>query len=161
MEDLEIVPSEIMAYAVGQKRKAGIKIRNTFFGIAGGFLLYSIWGLAEKEVALFFVMLAMAAFFLLLAVTFRRRIPKKEEIDAIATVADKMETGIEPSDCRYLFFVKEQKWGIYDYKFRRVLLPAQYDSICWEKKGRIAIGKSGDKAWRVDVKNAENRVEVA
>jgi len=161
-KDLELVPVTIMQITFAKKRKGLISIRNMLiFGVVA-FVGFTIWlFIGAGDTIAWLLTLIVAGFLFWESMWFNRHIPKETDIEDLSSVADKMETGLKPSHGRYLFFVKEEKWGVYDCVNFRVVVPAQYDSVFWKKKGKRLIATEGSKNYLIHVGKWNEKEECA
>ena len=155
----EIVSAEIMQWSMAKKRKSFISVRNALiFGVLA-FIGYSIW-LMTSESSAWIVTLFFAVFLFLLVRFFIKLIPSTKDINELPALVDKMETSLAPSHRRYLFFVKDEKWGVYDYQRYCVVVPAQYDSVSWKTKGDCFVATEGSKSFLIYVGKWNEKKEI-
>lgn len=144
----ETVPSEVLVVAMNMRRKSLVKMRNVFiFGVVA-FIGYSIWAYSKDAAEIVPMLLFMAVFLAVGAWLINRVAPGEKEIEALPGIADRIETGSAPSHKRFLFFEKDGKWGVYDYRKYRVVLPAKYDSIDWYAMGTtVRVSENGQMSF--------------
>ncbi len=159
--DLELVPITLFAYTEAQRRKGMITLRNSFFGVAVVLFGYGVvLFLKAGSDSPWFLTMFCGFFLLFLGVKFIRMIPSEDHILNFPSIADKIETSVPPSHRRYLFFLKGDKYGLYDVRYNRVLAPALYDGICWKNKGSVFQVEYGDKTEVLLVKDLVNNPEI-
>ena len=125
------------------------------------FTAFALWAFTQGVPVAGLVLLAVAALFFLGHKDLKKRVPSLELIENLPKIVDKIETGMKPSHPRYLFFKKNEKWGVYDYKYCTVVLPAQYDSISWKQKGQVFTVTEGDKTYMINVGRWNEKVLVS
>ena len=144
--NIETVPSEIMSIRLGQNRKTAVMVRNVMIFATASFTFYTVLmivkGYLDGFIICFVGTLIMLGMTLYQAL---KLVPSKQDVEQLAYVADRMETGFPPSHRRYLRFEKNGKWGLYDFSYHRVLLPAKYDEITWTRRGKELLLVLGDQ----------------
>ena len=80
-----------------------------------------------------------------------KKTPTIQDIENLPNVADMMEMEGKPAHRRYRFFVKNGRWGVYDFINRTIVLPADYDYLVWKKKGsRLFVTQYG-RTWEIKI----------
>lgn len=115
------------------------------------FAIVTFVALDGEYVLLPLFLLAAAACQLYITIRFKKYIADDREIAELPQVMDAAENLRNPTLYRYVRFLKDGKWGLYDITLHRVTLNPVYDDISWVRRGVSLLVTAGGTRQRVNI----------
>ena len=134
----------------------------TILTIAFGIIFYSIiiflapLYLGKQTWAKFRAVLSTCIGGLLLLFSFIQKIrliikSKRVKLSSLADYIQEYKYGGTSKHPKYVFFVKDNKFGVMNVTEFKVAIPAQYDEIAWREPSRILTVTKGNETYDIDI----------
>ena len=81
----------------------------------------------------------------------KEKLSKAKSLSSLADYIQEYKYGGTKKHPKYVFFVKDNKFGVMNVTEFKVAIPAQYDEIAWREPNRILTVTKGNETYDIDI----------